>query len=273
VRVVVGKSLGKVSSRRKDGCLGSLYVANAEVDPEYGQSPSLLGGIKKFVPSRQDQRNSASLPHISSIMAEALTKKQQKALAFKNKQKSKRRGDGELEQPDVPEQDLLNDDDEEVSEKVEKKEKAKKEVAKDVEEGGAEESEKKRGKRKKTAWDDDEEEEEGEKVAKKSKKDIKQRFILFVGELLIAVNGTWLIAGNLGFKTTKDRVEAVFRQALGKSLSPDIADIQAKPHPSDYSPTNPSPARLCAQHLEVSPLLNSQMPIYFNKPSNSTIPT
>jgi nucleolar protein 6 len=150
-------------------------------------------------------------------MAEALTKKQQKALAFKNKQKSKRRGDGELEQPDVPEQDLLNDDDEEVPEKVvEKKEKAKKEGAKDTEEGGAEESEKKKGKRKKTAWDDDEEEEEGEKVAKKSKKDIKQRFILFVGELLIAANGTKLIAGNLGFKTTKDRVEAVFRQALGK---------------------------------------------------------
>ena len=137
------------------------------------------------------QPSSASIPSSSTTMAEALTKKQQKALAFKNKQKSKRRGDGELEQPDVPEQDLLNDDDEEVSEKVvEKKEKAKKEVTKDVEEGGAEESEKKKGKRKKTAWDDDEEEEEGEKVAKKSKKDIKQRFILFVGELPSAASGT-----------------------------------------------------------------------------------
>lgn len=134
--------------------------------------------------------NPAESYTISTTMAEALTKKQQKALAFKNKQKSKRRGDGELEQPDVPEQDLL-DDDEEVPEKVvEKKEKAKKEVTKDVEEGGAEESEKKKGKRKKTAWDDDEEEEEGEKVAKKSKKDIKQRFILFVGELLSAENCT-----------------------------------------------------------------------------------
>ena len=115
-------------------------------------------------------------------MAEGLTKKQQKAAAFKNKQKSIRRGDGEVEQPDVPEQDLLDDDGEEVEKVVEKKEKAKKEVVKDVEEGGAEESEKKKGKRKKTAWDDDEEEEEGEKVAKKSKKDIKQRFILFVGK-------------------------------------------------------------------------------------------
>ena len=115
-------------------------------------------------------------------MVEGLTKKQQKAAAFKNKQKSKRRGDGEVEQPDVPEQDLLDDDGEEVEKVVVKKEKAKKEVVKDVEEGGAEESEKKKGKRKKTAWDDDEEEEEGEKVAKKSKKDIKQRFILFVGK-------------------------------------------------------------------------------------------
>jgi nucleolar protein 6 len=151
-------------------------------------------------------------------MAEALTKKQQKALAFKTKQKSKRRGDGEVEQPDVPEQDLL-DDDEEVPEKaVEKKEKPKKEVAKDVEEAGAEESEKKKGKRKKTAWDDDEEE-EGDKVAKKSKKDIKQRFILFVGKLPCAIVRLELIEGNLGFKTTKDRVEAVFRQALGTPLA------------------------------------------------------
>jgi type IV secretory pathway VirB10-like protein len=146
---------------------------------------------KSSYPRVHAQPISASIPHSSTIMAEALTKKQQKALAFKNKQKSKRRGDGELEQPDVPEQDLLNDDDEEVPEKVvEKKEKAKKEVTKDVEEGGAEESEKKKGKRKKTAWDDEEEEEEGEKVAKKSKKDIKQRFILFVGELLSAANVT-----------------------------------------------------------------------------------
>jgi nucleolar protein 6 len=115
-------------------------------------------------------------------MAEALTKKQQKALAFKTKQKSKRRGDGEIEQPDVPEQDLLDDDDELPEKVVEKKD--KKEVVKEVEEAGAEESEKKKGKRKKTAWDDEEDEEE-EQAAKKSKKDIKQRFILFVGELYI----------------------------------------------------------------------------------------
>ena len=149
----------------------------------------LIAESKSSYSRVQKQPNSVQYHTYLSIMAEALTKKQQKALAFKNKQKSKRRGDGELEQPDVPEQDLLNDDDEEVAQKVvEKKEKAKKEVTKDVEEGGAEESEKKKGKRKKTAWDDEEEEEEGEKVAKKSKKDIKQRFILFVGELLSAAN-------------------------------------------------------------------------------------
>jgi hypothetical protein len=158
-------------------------MAKVEANPEYIQSPLPLGGIKKFVSSRPDATQFSPIPHPFSIMAEALTKKQQKALAFKNKQKSKRRGDGELEQPDVPEQDLLNDDDEEVPEKVVEKEKTKKEVVKDSEEGGAEESEKKKGKRKKTAWDDDEEEEEGDKVAKKSKKDIKQRFILFVGKL------------------------------------------------------------------------------------------
>ena len=116
-------------------------------------------------------------------MAEALTKKQQKALAFKTKQKSKRRGDGEVEQPDVPEQDLLDDDDEVPDKVIEKKD--KKEVVKQTEPSGAEESEKKKGKRKKTAWDDDEDEEEEEKAAKKSKKDIKQRFILFVGKLVL----------------------------------------------------------------------------------------
>jgi hypothetical protein len=168
-------------------------MAKLEGYPGYIQSPlPLLAESKSsYLRVQPDAPNSVLNHKPFSIMAEALTKKQQKALAFKNKQKSKRRGDGELEQPDVPEQDLLNDDDEEVPEKViEKKEKAKKEVAKDVEEGGAEESEKKKGKRKKTAWDDEEEEEEGEKVAKKSKKDIKQRFILFVGELLSAANVT-----------------------------------------------------------------------------------
>jgi nucleolar protein 6 len=125
-------------------------------------------------------------------MAEGLTKKQQKALAFKSKQKSKRRGDGEVEQEDVPEQDIVDDEGNEVpaeEAKVEvkksKKDKEDKEVeGKEPVVDAAEESEKKKGKRKKTAWDDEEEEAaEGEKPAKKSKKDVTQRFILFVGKL------------------------------------------------------------------------------------------
>ncbi|WOO77371.1 putative RNA-binding protein [Vanrija pseudolonga] len=56
-----------------------------------------------------------------------------------------------------------------------------------------------KGKGKKTAWDEDE---EGEGDKRKSKKEIKQRFILFVG--------------NLGFKTTADEVRAHFKEAAGR---------------------------------------------------------
>jgi len=121
-------------------------------------------------------------------MAEGLTKKQQKALAFKSKQKSKRRGDGEVEQEDVPEQDIVDDEGnevpaEEAKVEVKKSKKDKEAEGKEPVAEAAEESEKKKGKRKKTAWDDEEEEAaEGEKPAKKSKKDVTQRFILFVGK-------------------------------------------------------------------------------------------
>lgn len=61
--------------------------------------------------------------------------------------------------------------------------------------------------------------------------------------------------GNLGFKTTKDRVEAVFRQALGKlALEQRRTDHQAKPLLSDFSLINPNLALPCVQHPEVSPL-------------------
>lgn len=117
-------------------------------------------------------------------MAEGLTKKQQKALAFKSKQKSKRRGDGEVEQEDVPERDLLDDEGNEVPAEEAKAEVKKSKKDKEPVVDAAEESEKKKGKRKKTAWDDEEEgEAEAEKPAKKSKKDVQQRFILFVGKL------------------------------------------------------------------------------------------
>lgn len=155
----------------------------------------------------------------SSKMSAALTKKQQKALAFKSKQKAKRRGEGDGQVEDVPEQDLLADDEEPTVTASEKAEAEAKPAASEqkadknvhLREG---ESEKKKGKRKKTAWDDEEEDdaEDGEKASKKSKKDVQQRFILFVG--------------NLGFKTTKDRIEAVFRQALGASSLEDTVTNQ-----------------------------------------------
>lgn len=144
-------------------------------------------------------------------MTEGLTKKQQKALAFKSKQKAKRRGEINGEADDVPEQDLIDDNEEdETTEGAKGKKSTKAEGV--VSEP---ESEKKKGKRKKTAWDEDEPEaqegaEGSEKPAKKSKKDVQQRFILFVG--------------NLGFKTTKDRIEAVFRQALGTRISSAFRD-------------------------------------------------
>lgn len=149
-------------------------------------------------------------------MTEALTKKQQKALAFKEKQKQKRRGEINGVADDVPEQDLIEDEAPEQSEADKQASKVK--AAKDKAAAAAaaaassteSESEKKQGKRKKTAWDEDEAGKEGgeesEKPSKKSKKDVTQRFILFVG--------------NLGFRTTKDRIEAVFRQALGMSPDP-----------------------------------------------------
>lgn len=143
-------------------------------------------------------------PNTYDKMAEALTKKQQKALAFKSKQKAKRRGEINGEAEDVPEQDLIED--EATEEATTSKEADKKSIKPKAKEGEPE-SEKKQGKRKKTAWDEDEAEggEEGaDKPSKKSKKDVTQRFILFVG--------------NLGFRTTKDRIEAVFRQALGRSF-------------------------------------------------------
>lgn len=129
-------------------------------------------------------------------MAENLTKKQQKALAFRAKQKGKKSGKQEVVPEDVPEQDLVEDNEVEavaaVSDAAEASKKGKgidagKEekaegCSKDVKETkGA----KAKGKGKaKNAWEEGEEGEGGEDAeGKKSKKEIKQRFILFVGEL------------------------------------------------------------------------------------------
>lgn len=106
-------------------------------------------------------------------MSTALTKKQQKAQAFRSKQKSKKGGKEDVIPQDVPEQDLIEGQDETVEDEAviaepSNKRKREEEV-KDV-----------KGKGKaKTAWDEDGEEKK--KSKKEIKKEIKQRFILFVG--------------------------------------------------------------------------------------------
>jgi nucleolar protein 6 len=122
-------------------------------------------------------------------MSAPLTKKQQKALAFRSKQKAKK---ADLPEPDaVPEEDI-DDADEVVDAVVVSHSSATAEASssgdkKRKRDGGEAEAAPKKGKVKKTAWDDDEEgeEEEGEEGKKKSKKEVKQRFILFVGEWIV----------------------------------------------------------------------------------------
>lgn len=124
-------------------------------------------------------------------MSTALTKKQQKALAFRSKQKAKRSGKEDIEPQDVPEQDPIEDDADIAeaagvdvdgpgvaeSSKKRKREDDKSEAKVDVKGKG-------KGKAR-NAWEE-EEGGDGEKAGKKSKKEIKkeikQRFILFVGE-------------------------------------------------------------------------------------------
>ena len=112
-------------------------------------------------------------------MSAPLTKKQQKALAFRSKQKNKKYGREEVIPDDIPEQDAVEETDEVVdstphAEEFKKRKRAN-EVVEPVDVKGKDQAPMKA----KTAWDDEEGEEEGE--GKKSKKEIKQRFILFVG--------------------------------------------------------------------------------------------
>lgn len=129
-------------------------------------------------------------------MAEALTKKQQKAQAFRSKQKDKKSGRPEVVIQDVPEEDLIDDNDDEAPSKDvtskdaktktsagEASAKPKKDgesgVVKELKKGGKDV----KGKGKaKNEWAEGEEGEKEGAEKKKSKKEIKQRFILFVGE-------------------------------------------------------------------------------------------
>ena len=132
-------------------------------------------------------------------MTENLTKKQQKALAFRAKQKGKKSGKQEIVPEDVPEQDLVDDNEvEDVAEVPAVAEASKKGKSTDANKGepspaAAEGSStdikeaktaKAKGKGKaKNAWDEGEDAEGDAEDGKKSKKEIKQRFILFVGKL------------------------------------------------------------------------------------------
>jgi hypothetical protein len=129
------------------------------------------------------------------MVAVTLTKKQQKAQAFRAGKGKKDRAEPE----DVPEEDVLPDEEEPVpaaeeSAEYKAKSKSKKSKEKKLKEklakGGVEgvkpvKSEKAKGKEKEVVKEGEEKGDavEGEeKPAKKTKKDIKQRFILFVGE-------------------------------------------------------------------------------------------
>lgn len=130
-------------------------------------------------------------------MSVPLTKKQQKAAAFRSKQKAKKAG---VEAPpDLPEEDVVEDAEVAVEEQaLDQAAKKRKRNVEDenaetidtVEEGDISVKPKDHEKKKrKTAWD---EEGEGESEAKKGKgkKDAKQRFILFVGMSSITIDAS-----------------------------------------------------------------------------------
>ncbi|KAK8858533.1 hypothetical protein IAR55_002760 [Kwoniella newhampshirensis] len=162
--------------------------------------------------------------------AAPLTKKQQKALAFRSKQKAKKAG-GEAP-PDLPEEDEVAQDDEEDHKTVSLSTKGRSKKEDDgqgngddiegsevVEDGTkASEGSKDKGKKRKTAWDEDEE--GAAEKGKKGRKDAKQRFILFVG--------------NLGFKTSREEVQKHFEPAIGKL--PAVRLLTTKPTTPSQAP-------------------------------------
>jgi len=109
-------------------------------------------------------------------MSTRLTKKQQKALTFRAKQKAKRSGRAEAEQEDVPEQDLEEDEVVDAVVVAEGSGKKRRRHEEDQTDEGAKNTETSKRKANQTAWD-----EEGDGAGRKSKKEVKQRFILFVG--------------------------------------------------------------------------------------------
>lgn len=149
--------------------------------------------------------NRISSPIHTTMVALTLTKKQQKAQAFRAGKGKKDRAEPE----DVPEQDVLPDEEEPVpaaeatesaeykaksKSKKSKEKKLKEKLAKEGTDGPATsvkpaKSEKAKGKEKEVVKDGEDAKADAvegeEKPAKKTKKDIKQRFILFVGEYMV----------------------------------------------------------------------------------------
>lgn len=145
------------------------------------------------------------------MSAPALTKKQLKTLAFRAKQKNQA-----APVDDVPEVDLLDDTDEVVPEpKAVVAEGSKKRKREGEDPSG-------KGKAKEVVTEGEAKDGEAEEQQKKkTKKDVKQRFILFVG----AYSGVIVLdnaddAGNLGFRTTAKQIAVHFKEAVGKFACP-----------------------------------------------------
>ncbi|GMK53845.1 hypothetical protein CspeluHIS016_0104310 [Cutaneotrichosporon spelunceum] len=125
----------------------------------------------------------------------AQSKKQQKAAAFRARQKAKADAI-----PDVPEADPVEVDEAPVAPEPEGKRKRKRDDADADDEG----KDKDKGKAKDKAKEKEKAKKEDKDKPKKTKES-KQRFILFIG--------------NLGFRTTRDDVAAHFAKELGRTPS------------------------------------------------------
>ena len=115
-------------------------------------------------------------------MSDIVTKKKQKALAFRAKQKAKRSGHIDEDQQEVPEQDVPEDEMHDASLVAEGSQSKRRRIAVDSERSAAVDDSVGPKNKRKAAWEDVEEN-EGVKE-RKNKKEIKQRFILFVGQYI-----------------------------------------------------------------------------------------
>ncbi|CAD6570793.1 MAG: hypothetical protein TREMPRED_006021 [Tremellales sp. Tagirdzhanova-0007] len=149
-------------------------------------------------------------------MSDIVTKKKQKALAFRAKQKAKRSGHIDEDQQEVPEQDVPEDEMHDASLVAEGSQSKRRRIAVDSERSAAVDDSVGPKNKRKAAWEDVEEN-EGVKE-RKNKKEIKQRFILFVG--------------NLGYETTREDVQAHFQPAIGHAPAVRLLTNKSTPSPA-----------------------------------------